>query len=313
MPNLLAVKGWATSPVVLAVWLLILVVISSCGTSAVPQNARAVPWINTPGADTQLAGSSSAQRPCGTPDIHFEIGPAGAYQGHATQELTVRNVATDACFVPAPPALEVVLDNGQHRSVASDSSLRVIGASNGQAGLASGQAAQLLIGTPATCATAGNPTLAKVVTLTLLTGQVMSVAGVSVDIECGSPTLLIFNVVPISVTTVPESALRATLTIPAAATPGQTFVYFVSLDNPSPQTIPLVPCPSYTQTFGITNVVRQTLLLNCVASGPIASGASTSFEMELQVPPGLAKGVTKLSWQLDVPAGAFVGSAVTVN
>jgi len=79
-------------------------------------------------------------------------------------------------------------------AVARDTRMSVIGATNGIDGLAAGGSVHVLIGTPATCPSAGtNSKIATVVKLTLSSGEVVAVSGTWINVECGNPVLLAFD------------------------------------------------------------------------------------------------------------------------
>ena len=305
-------RVWKGSNIGWVAWLGIILV-SACGSPGRAVAQGAVPWIDSPGIPlVKLASGSTTSRACVARDIHVLVGAVGAYQGHQTQELTIQNIAPDACRLPAPPSVAVGLDNGQQLAVMPDASTSVLGASNGADALAVGGSIHLLIGTPGTCAGAGNPNISKVVRLSLSAAEVVTVSGTWINVECGDPVMLAFNLAQPAAPPVPTSSLRAKLTIPTSASPGAVLIYFVTLSNASSQVIVLDPCPSYTQTMGIGTPIRQTLLLNCASAGSMPVGGSSTFEMRFIVPASFPTGATKLSWQLEVPRGTFAGTAVTV-
>jgi len=299
---------WATA------WLG-LILVSACASEAPPLTQAAVPWIDRPGVPlTQLASSVVANRPCMARDIHVDVGPVGAYQGHQTQELRIRSVAPDACLIAAPPAIAVGFASGRQLAVTRDASMSVLGASNGIDGLAAGGSIRVLIGTPGACAGAGSsPNVANIVKLDLSATEVVTVSGTWINVECGSPVVLAFNLEQAAMPTVPASSLHAKLTVPAPTSPDGILTYFVTLSNPLGQAVMLVPCPSYTQSLGVGVPVRQTLALNCAAAGSIPAGNSVMFEMQLAVPANFPQGMTKLGWQLEVPGGASAGTTVAVG
>lgn len=290
--------------------------LSACGS---PQGSAlataAVPWTDRPGVSLlELASSASANRACLAHDIHVEIGLVGAYQGHQTQELFVGNVAPDACWVTAPPAMAIAFSDGRQVAVGRGKSMSVIGASRGVDGLAPRAKVHVLIGTPGTCAGAGTlPKVATVVRLKLSQTEVVAVSGTWINAECGDPELLAFDLQQAAVPNVPASSLRASLIIPHSTSPGGTLIYLVTLSNPTATAIALDPCPSYTESIGLRAPVRQTFQLNCSAVGSIPAGTSVTFEMRLAVPINFPKGTTKLSWQLEVPNGTLVGTPVTIT
>ncbi len=180
--------------------------------------------------------------------------------------------------------------------------------------LAPGQSATVLIGTPAVCAGAGQPAVASSVRLTLADGESVTVAGTLIDTRCGAPAVIAFEpgAAPAPAPG-PLRTLRASLAAPRATARGAVLAYRVTLANPSATPIALSPCPSYTQVLGAgTAAVQRTLLLNCRAVAAIAGGAALTYEMRIAVPASAATGATKLSWELEVPGGPVLGTAISV-
>src|SRR3989442_7883228 len=135
------------STVCLATAWLGLILVSACASEAPPLTQAAVPWIDRPGVPLmQLASSAAANRPCMARDIHAEVGPVGAYQGHQTQELLIRSVAPDACFLSAPPSMAVGFAGGRQLAITRDPSMSVLGASNGMDWLPAGGSILVLLG-----------------------------------------------------------------------------------------------------------------------------------------------------------------------
>jgi hypothetical protein len=303
---------WSTEWLVRA---LALTLIAACGSTAPNPPQAAVPWTDRPGTtEVTFASNAVASRPCHGRDLHVSVGNTGAYHGHQAQELTLRNVAADACLVSATMPIAVVLGTGQHSQAGRDSKTSMIGASNGMDGLAAGGSVHIIIGTPGTCPGAGtNPKIASVVQLTLTGGEVIAVTGTWINVECGPPVVLAFDLQQTAPAAVPASAIVAKLAAPSSAVAGQTLVYFVTVSNPTLRAISLSPCPSYTESIGAGAPFKQTFLLNCTAVGGIPGGGQVTFEMRLQLPTNTPKGRAKLSWHLEVPNGAYAGASVTVN
>lgn len=294
---------------------LALMLIAACGSTTSSPPQAAVPWTDRPGTtEVTFASNAVASRPCRARDVHVSVGNVGAYHGHQAQELTLRNVATDACLVSAPMPMAVVLATGQHSQVGRDSKISMIGASNGTDGLPGGGSVHIVIGTPGNCPGAGtSPNIATAVQLTLAGGEVLTVSGTWINVECGPPVVLAFDLQQTARAAVAASAILAKLLVPSSAVAGQTLVYFVTASNPTPNAISLTPCPSYTESIGAGSPFKQTFLLNCAAVGAIPANGHVTFEMRLQVPTNAPKGNAKLGWHLEVPNGAFAGARVTVN
>ena len=270
-----------------------------------PPGAAAIPWVNKPGTPQSAPTPGSAGRQCRASDLDVAAGPAGALQGMATQELTLRNHAADSCFLAGAPQL--VLTNAGARSRVSAGQF-----ATKRLDLASGSSAGLVIGTPATCAGSGQPVVATSVLVTLPDGDAVTVGGTQIDTECGAPTVVDFaaaDVLP-AATPVPIDSLSATLEAPPTVARGAVLTYQVTLVNQSPASVALSPCPSYTETLG---AVQQTLVLNCQAGASIAGNASVTYQMQLTVPASAPPGDTKLSWTLEVPEGPVAGTVITLT
>jgi hypothetical protein len=263
---------------------------------------------STPGS---LAGSTRAARACAAPDLEIAAGRSGAFRGLATQELTVRDRAADACFLAGVP--QAHLPNAGGRSQVDSGQFAAQ-----RVDLAPGESAIVLIGTPAVCAGAGQPAAASSVQLTLPNGDAVTVNGTRIDTECGSPAVIEFEPVapaPAAPVAGPLSTLNVSVATPRTVARGAVLTYRVILANPSATSVPLSPCPSYTEVLGTGGAapVQQTLLLNCAAAGSIAGNAALTFEMKVAVPASTPTGATKLSWKLEVPGGSVVGTVISVT
>jgi hypothetical protein len=163
----------------------IAVVLFACSN----QPKLASPLASSPG--TSLAAPMPlAHRACRSVDLALVVGPSGAYQGHATQELSLVNRASDACSLAGVPAMVLYLDAGGQIPVASGP-FRSVGID-----LAPGQTVITLIGTPGSCAGAGtHPQVGSELNLNLPSGDVMSADGAWVNVECGGPTVILFEAV----------------------------------------------------------------------------------------------------------------------
>jgi hypothetical protein len=274
-----------------------------------PTGAAAVPWVNKPGTPQSAPVSASAGRACRAADLDITAGLSGAFQGLATQELTLRNRAGDACFLAGAP--QVVLTNAGARSRVSPGQFAAK-----RLDLASGSSAGLVVGTPAPCAGSGQPVAAASVLLTLPAGDAVTVGGTRIDTECGAPTVVEFGAADLlpAATPGPLDSLSATLDAPLTAARGAVLTYQVTLANQSPVSVALSPCPSYTQVLGGgAGAAQQTLVLNCQAGASIAAGAAVTYTIELTVPVSAASGDTKLTWKLEVPDGPVTGTVITVT
>jgi len=290
----------------------LLVPLSACGGGS---GARApavavpavIPWVDIPSTPGSLAGSTSAPRACAAADLVVVAGQAGAFHGQATQELTLRNGAADACYLPGVPPAQVP-GAGAQVGAGQFAAKRV--------DLAPGQSATLLIGTPVGCAASAQPVVATTVQLTLASGEPVAVNGTRVDTACGAPSVIGFDAVDLpDAAPGPLSTLGLSLAAPRTAARGSVLTYRVTVVNPSPASVALSPCPSYTEVLGTGAGAgaQRTLLLNCQAAPWISASAARTFEMKLSVPASTPAGTTKLSWKLEVPGGPVVGAAIAVS
>ena len=130
-----------------------------------------------------------AHRPCRAGDLALVVGPSSAYQSQATQELSLVNHASDACSLAGVPHMVVYLDAGGEIPVASGSF------GNTRVDLAPSQTVITLIGTPGSCAGVGHPQVGSRLTLNLPSGDVVSAEGTWVNVECGGPSVILFQVI----------------------------------------------------------------------------------------------------------------------
>jgi hypothetical protein len=274
-------------------------------TPAPAPAGTSVPFVNKPGTPPSVPVVGSAARPCRAADLDIAAGLSGAFQGLATQELTLRDHAADACFLAGAP--QVVLASAGARSRVDPGQFAAK-----RLDLASGTSAGLVLGTPATCAGSGQPVVATSVLVTLPAGDAVTVGGTRIDTECGAATVVEFGAADVlpAATPGPIGSLSVTVDAPQTTARGAVLTYQVTLVNQLQAPVALSPCPSYTQVLG---AVQQTLVLNCQAAASIAANASVTFQMQLTVPASASPGDTKLSWTLDVPEGPVAGTVITVT
>lgn len=131
-----------------------------------------------------------AFRACRGVDLAVVVGSSGAYHGYATQEMSIVNRAREACSLAGVPAMVLYLDGGGQITVASGSF------GNTGIDLARNQTVVVLIGTPGTCANAGHhPQVGSQLKLNLPSGDVMSADGAWLNVECGGPTVVLFEAI----------------------------------------------------------------------------------------------------------------------
>ena len=293
--------------------------LSACGHVATvthgPAGGTTIPWSDLPGGGLEAPSPPPAAVACATPTVQLSSHNAGAYHGDAVEDILLANDSAAACYFPGAPAMTVALASGAHQSVSAG------GFGSTRLDAQPAQQLHLTIGTPATCSTFGTPQPASSLSVSLPGGGAITVNDLNLDVQCGAPTVLLFDVIDPTdaalnaLPDTPASGLSATLDAPATASAGSTYLYTVTLTNPTASDISLATCPSYTEGLnqGGTTVAEQTLLLNCAAAPSIPANSSLTFEMHLAVPSTLSAGAFKLSWSLQVPHGASVGQGVDIQ
>jgi hypothetical protein len=116
----------------------------------------------------------------------------------------------------------------------------------------------------------------------------------------------------------PPSPLTARIDAPAMATPGQTLVYTVTLENPTSTAVSLSPCPAYEEFVG--SGVETTWVatirdyyLNCGRASTIPPGGSLTFEMRLELPADQPSGQAKFGWHVQGDAGPWAGAPLEIK
>jgi hypothetical protein len=95
--------------------------------------------------------------------------------------------------------------------------------------------------------------------------------------------------------------LTASLEMPATVAADAVLVYVVALTNPTEHPITLDPCPAYIQADSSPTPVKDIEALNCAPVRTLAAGATTRFEMHLQMPGDTAAGTVRVFWSLVGP------------
>jgi hypothetical protein len=181
------------------------------------------------------------------------------------------------------------------------------------------QTMMIMFGSPNPCATTNPPTdpIAQSVQVFFPGGGSLTVGGLGLDIQCGAPTVLLFQAIAVETpSSSPLSMLQAVANAPPTAARGSLYTYTVTLTNPTAGVIALAPCPSYTE--GMSDGAahqdnRTTWLLNCQVKQQIPAGGSLTFAMQLTVPVSFPAGAAKVYWALQGPDGPWTGWVVTVN
>lgn len=95
----------------------------------------------------------------------------------------------------------------------------------------------------------------------------------------------------------PLWGLTATISTPATAKIGGNLDFVVTLRNPTGQTVPLRPCPSYTVSLGKTGPYLL-YRLNCTLA-ELGPDASQAYDVQIAVPSNVEPGPTSIFWTLD--------------
>jgi hypothetical protein len=147
----------------------------------------------------------AAQVACNPSDLKVDALWPGGYQGYATESVEFTNTSTTPCYFASAPSMSLRLTDGslESASLGQFSSQRV--------DAQPGQAVLLIIGTPGTCPNVGTRQPVSSMTLTIPGGGEVAVSGLNLDVECGTPTVLIFQ------------ALAAPVSPPATSGPTGSF------------------------------------------------------------------------------------------
>jgi hypothetical protein len=291
---------------------------AAAGLALAPLAAAAAPiaWLDEPATlvvmPTEPVDASPAL-PCRETDLQLTLGGAGAWHGHATQELLLRNRSATTCLLNSTPAVELASPGGW-RAAASASGEPVHSLVVPPRGTLA-----MMLGTPGACDATVGPERRVVRRLRVLApgGGALEAEGAHVDTTCGPPKILrIDQHAPKATSPAPGSTqlLTAELNAPREATAGAPLDYLVTLKNPSDQPIALSPCPGYQQVLNTASAqAGGTLRLNCAgAGGVVPAHGERQFEMRALVPEAAGhEGGVKLSWRLaDGPA---VGTVIPLR
>ncbi|WLI90781.1 DUF4232 domain-containing protein [Massilia sp. R2A-15] len=273
--------------------------------------AQPVPFLNQPAAAKAAATPAAAgfTHPCSGADLAVAAGPAGAYRGHATQEIRLTNNGAATCHLPGFPSAQLQPVGEAPQTVgASDLAPQL---ANERIELAPGESALMLMGTPGSCDAAAKPQrkVSRQLQLALPGGGVKVLNGVHVDTLCGRASVIRFHRVQndgAAKAVSPLEQLAGSVSVADDASRGAMLAYTVTLSNPTAAPISLASCPAYTQSlYADGKSAATTLRLNCgAAGGQIPANSSVSFAMQAQVPADFAPGSLKLSWKLEDGPGA---------
>ncbi len=279
--------------------------------SSTSVGANVIPWLAVPGTPLAPTQAPQATIACSATALRNDGIYPGGYQGYGEDNLHLTNSSGAACYFPGPPQMQVTLASGGHAAVspADFAGQRV--------DLQPNQTVMIMFGSPGQCPNVNpqKPLFAQSLQVTFPGGGSLAVGGLGLDIQCGAPTVLLFQAIALDTPSSSLGALRAVADAPATAARGSTFTYTVTLTNPTTAAIVLSPFPSYTEGMSDNagDQDRVTWLLNCQVAQQIAAGSSLTFAMQYTVPSSFAVGAAKLFWQLQVPDGPSAGAEVTIN
>jgi Protein of unknown function (DUF4232) len=151
---------------------------------------KAVPYTPTP--------SLVVTRGCVASDFKVGNGASGAYQGDAVYSMALLNNSGIACSLNGAPPITLTMQSGAQALVALGD------ASSMAVDVAPGQILHIMVGAPGSCANPGVAQPASSISVNLPGGSVTD-QSVNLDLECGTPTVLIFAAVDAPAATSPSS------------------------------------------------------------------------------------------------------------
>lgn len=313
-----------------------MLLVAGCGSHPlVPKSTAAnyVPWLPlspskvypqplTPSPAPPVPIPMGTQ-PCKAAQLEGILFGSSAATGHINTPIVLRNKDTSACYLEGYPDLTIMDSSGKTLAQA-------VGAQRGETFFADGPVVQVLVqpGTPPLQATnsPGQPATRGQGWLNVewydCRGTVAAQMSINLPDAGGALTIPYHFQAPYSPvcdgTGMPTVGLlrgpvspagydwppgpvymtvNVAISAPASARRGSTLVYFVTLKNADQADYKLDQCPNYGELLALKKVVA-TYQLNCSPVGHIAPGASTKFEMHLDIPSDLPAGQNQLTWAL---------------
>jgi hypothetical protein len=229
----------------------------------------------------------------------------GVWHGQLTDDAIISNGSTSTCSVPAAPRVEI-MESGSGSTLV-DAGGEIAGGFD----LVPHQVVELVIA----CDPGDNivPTTAEV---SLAGGASLSIKGLQLTEPCNDPRLVAFQQGP-GPSPTGMGALTPTVSLPAGARAGSELQYTVTLTNGGAASVPLAPCPTYTDHLSepmAAGMPREDLThpLECRA-GAIAPGGSLTFHFAMPAPPTWQAGTAKFLWTLDVDGQPSAGGVITIE
>jgi hypothetical protein len=300
-------------------------VAAGCGSVAAHAGARspAVPWVGRRAPAYQVPPDrvvpypTSAPR-CRTSQLRASRLRSGAAMGQVTDRFSFTNTGAGACLATGFPAVLARTATGSHvlraRRSPDGGFQRLVAAD-----IEPGQAAELDLTTEdVTCTPAHAPYRDLAFRMpdggTLRTGMRLAPeCGRWMISRLGLPQRRMSDMSP-----APGSlgTLRVTWSLRGrpAVSAGSALRYVVTLSNPTHVTVPLSPCPTYTEGIYPASSPTWTVAyyLDCTAVRVIAPGQRIRFRMVQRIP-RTARGIAKLGWHLDTPDEPAAVTVVTVG
>ena len=288
-----------------------------------------IPWIDAtpppaPGKPTPRPVPPGT-RSCAAADLTATASWEGA-TGSMAGGIGVTNVSSTACVIDGPPKLVVILAGTttmQTAYVAVDAAGPAGTTPPGPGLLEPGDRGDWWLFWTNWC---GNPLVPTDVLVTLPDGSGplhavpdTTISGAAVGLSrprCDAPespsslTAMAFEYRAPEPAIVEPQPAAATITAPATATIGQDVTFTVTLTNRGDKPAIFDPCPTYSEDLLVGGVrlkppADREYALNCAAlGGPMAPGATVTFEMRYPIPDSIAPGPAELLWSMD-PGGPF--------
>ncbi len=303
---------------------------AGCGSPAPEAGAPArgvVPWADRPAALYAAPGPrkfATDARPCQPSDLRMSPGRSGVGLGHTNVAIQFTNRSATACVLLGYPKVAGISARGPITRLAAAHG-SYFGAPGPPANIAPGQTAAVNISGADACQAAqqGQHRFYRRLRIGLPGGGSVDAPAAPFDAICGV-SVSQFGVPAGQPAVPPPSPLTARITAAATARPGADFTYTVTLTNPTATAYPLRPCPAYEEyVYAITGPgkaaarndhVVKNYYLNCDTVHEISARGSATYQMRLQLPPGLPTGVpAKFVWLLQGLAGPGTSAPLRIG
>ena len=268
-----------------------------------------VPWADRPAVPYAEPGPrrlATDARPCRPPDLRTSRGRSGAGLGNTNVTIRFTNRSATACVLLGYPTVAGISASGATTPLDATHG-SYFGNPGPPADIAPGQSAAVNVSGADACQAAqqGRHRSYRRLRIGLPGGGSADAPPAPFDAICGV-SVSQFGV-PADQPAGPRSSpLTARITAAAIARPGEDLTYAVTLTNPTATAYPLRPCPAYEEyVVAITrpgeaaagNHVVKNYYLNCRTVHEISAHGSVTYQMRLQLPPGLPAGVpAKFVW-----------------